>query len=401
MSASKIFILVLLFSSNAFSDMEHYKDVLIGGRAATMGGAYTGVSDDASGSFYNPAGLNFANMSSFSGSANTYTINKTKYQKAIGDRDWDRDSSNLMPNFFGVVQKGKDSAFGFSYAVVNSKIEHQDQIYEYISEVSNPLNVYALNIHSEDNTYHIGPSYSKKFSDEFTFGATLYYHYRVYRRAQSQLLRYSDGTDESTYLNTLKKEKGFMPKLGVMWTPKDKWSMGATLAHTQVIASITDNQQNKKNKGASTFQFGQNADTVKRKMPYELSIGTAYFPSPYVLYSFDVDYYLPTDGSQVDVINFSMGSEYFLNETNAIRGGVYTNRSNSKQPSKNTVAPLEKIHYYGATVGYTMYSKSSAITLGTIYSTGEGDAQIYTGSSAIKKYESTSYRFIIAADYGF
>ena len=43
-------------SGIAFKDIgggEHYKSILIGGRAATMGGAFKGVSDDASGVYYN------------------------------------------------------------------------------------------------------------------------------------------------------------------------------------------------------------------------------------------------------------------------------------------------------------------------------------------------------------
>jgi len=48
---------ILLSSFSLWADGEHYKNSLIGGRAATMGGAYSAISDDASGSYYNPPGL--------------------------------------------------------------------------------------------------------------------------------------------------------------------------------------------------------------------------------------------------------------------------------------------------------------------------------------------------------
>ncbi|HNF26159.1 MAG TPA: transporter, Ompp1/FadL/TodX family protein, partial [Leptospiraceae bacterium] len=53
-------LLGLLHSFPAFSDAYHNINGFFGERAAGLGGAYTAVSDDPSGAFYNPAGLNLA-----------------------------------------------------------------------------------------------------------------------------------------------------------------------------------------------------------------------------------------------------------------------------------------------------------------------------------------------------
>jgi long-chain fatty acid transport protein len=381
--------------------MEHHKNTLIGGRAATMGGAYTAISDDASGAFYNPAGLSYASGNSFSGSANTYSMTKTSYKQTIGDKDWDRDSSQLKPNFFGVVQKHKEHTFALSYAMTDSYVEHQDQIYTGLNNLTTPIDVYALNIHSEDNTYLAGPSYSKKLSDKISFGASLFYHYRVYRRAQSQLLRFSDATDEASYLNNTKKEKGFKPKFGLMYSPHDKLSLGATVSRTQIYTAFNDNQQNQKLKGASTYQFGQVSNTEKRRTPYELETGAAYFASPYLLLSTNLDFYLFDDSHRENVVNLSFGGEYYLTEKQAVRAGLYSNRTNSKEASNATTAPLEHINMYGLTAGYTIFAQSTAITFGTVLSHGKGEAQIYSGSSATRDFTKNTMDFLIAADYGF
>ena len=92
-----VFILVTIFSATA--DENHYKNVLVGDRAATMGGAYVAISDDSSGTYYNPAGIAFSYGNSVSGSGNAYHSSTTTYKKAIGSNDWERDSSAILPNF--------------------------------------------------------------------------------------------------------------------------------------------------------------------------------------------------------------------------------------------------------------------------------------------------------------
>ncbi|MCC6751140.1 MAG: hypothetical protein IT371_26030 [Deltaproteobacteria bacterium] len=53
-----VFLLGAAFSPAAFADSEtHYQDVLVGERAAGMGGAAIALGDEATGAYYNPAGL--------------------------------------------------------------------------------------------------------------------------------------------------------------------------------------------------------------------------------------------------------------------------------------------------------------------------------------------------------
>ena len=66
-----LFLLSALVAlSTAQADEYHYINMLVGDRAAGMAGAYTAVSDDTGGLFYNPAGIVYAPGSSLSGSMN-------------------------------------------------------------------------------------------------------------------------------------------------------------------------------------------------------------------------------------------------------------------------------------------------------------------------------------------
>ena len=165
-----------LFALPTMADEYHYNNILVGDRAAGMAGAYTAISDDPSGLFYNPAGIVYAQGSNVSVSANAFHQTVTVYKDALGSGlDYERYSSALLPNFFGIVQPLGKGRIGFSYAVPDSILEDQNQTF------FNPNATtarYALNFNKNDNTYNFGPSYALELTKEFSIGTTLYAHYR-------------------------------------------------------------------------------------------------------------------------------------------------------------------------------------------------------------------------------
>jgi long-chain fatty acid transport protein len=64
--------LLLLAAAESRADDSHYQDQPLGDRAAAMGGAFIALGDEASGAYYNPAGLADAPHSSVSLSASVY-----------------------------------------------------------------------------------------------------------------------------------------------------------------------------------------------------------------------------------------------------------------------------------------------------------------------------------------
>ena len=72
----------------ATADQFHYNNVPVGTRAVGMGGAFGGVADDASGVYYNPAGLAFALSNDIQGSANAFYSKTTTYEKTLGSDDF-------------------------------------------------------------------------------------------------------------------------------------------------------------------------------------------------------------------------------------------------------------------------------------------------------------------------
>ena len=136
---------------------------------------------------------------------------------------------------------------------------------------------------------------------------------------------------------------------------------------------------------------------VKRKLPTHLAFGVAYFPTPSQLYTVDLDYYQAQEKGRADIMNYSGGTEYYLNPTNAVRFGLFTNYTNLPQTDSSTVAPYEYIDILGASLGYTSYSSSSSLTLGAIYTSGSGKAWLYSGSTETRNMTRDSLTLLFSA----
>jgi long-subunit fatty acid transport protein len=383
----------------AFSNYTHYKDVLIGGRAATMGGAYSAISDDASGVYYNPAGLVYNPHSMFTDSGNIFYHSKTVFEDVDGSYDWRLKSQGVKPNSFSLVNKvNGDFAWSVSSMVPYSYSEHQQELYD------GKLN----DSHREDTTTYIGPSLSYKVSDQLSIGMTLYYFSRTFREQYTQYGRNSGeltvaGISEPLYMNDYQLSvKGVLPIVGIMWSPMDKVSIASTIRQQVTLSSSVKGNRLTHVSGPTDINT-INVVSLNNKQagyPIQMGIGISYFVSPYFLISSDLDYYYQTDSQYEDVINVSIGTEYFITQAHAFRLGFFTNNTSSKQPTASSTAFRQHIDLMGITGGYTFYKGSTSLTAGVIYSFGKGKANVYSGNSQIYDYTRSDIAFIIAAGFG-
>ena len=383
------------------ADDTHYKNMLVGERAATMGGTYVAISDDSTGCYYNPAGIAYAVGESLSGSGNVLHKMKTVYSETIGTEDWVRESETLVPNYFGVLKKYKSYSFCFSYVVPEAFIEHQDLVFD------SPLSTvkkYYQSLHSEDITYLMGPSGAVRIGDSFSMGLTLYYHYRSFMRLQHYFLEDTDGTFYQVFYESKKqREDGVMPKIGMQWSPWSLLTVGMALDQTFLINAPSQgdlsyhNTDNKTDTASLFTTMNRTKSEVKRKLPTHLAFGVAYFPTPSQLYTVDIDYYQAQEKGRANIMNYSGGTEYYLNPTNAVRFGLFTNYTNLPDTDSSTVAPYEYIDILGASLGYTSYSSSSSITFGAIYTYGSGKAWLYSGSTTSRNMKRDSLTLLFSA----
>lgn len=186
-------VCIASYSTVVLADQFHYRNFLIGDRAVGLGGAYAGVSDDASGAFYNPAGLAFALSNDVSGSANAIYTREVIYKETINDRDFKESSGGSSPTFFGGLQKLdnllKGLVFAFGIYVLDSDQKDQDDIIE--NEELGPqrpcpvIGQDGQPILNPDGSEQLGPTPPNFFLDRF--------HRTVNQQATTQMFAVAVG----------------------------------------------------------------------------------------------------------------------------------------------------------------------------------------------------------------
>lgn len=409
-----LILALVLYAGNLLADELHYNNIIIGDRAAGLAGAYTAISDEASGLFYNPAGIVFSENLQLSASANAFHETELTYKSVLNGGDWKRKSSNIVPNFFGMTSKFGDAYLGFSYAVTDFEVEDQDSRFTNIPGI--PL--FIININNNDKVTKFGPSYARQLSEQWDFGITLYFHERNRDLTTNQWIRLSDTSFEWSNLYFETSESGFEPVIGFMWSPDETISLGLSMRKTFITSSKSRTQLTcSSDVNNPAVQLGQCipvsgspldpsivSSDVERDLPLNVRLGFAYFPSPRLLYSADISYFeeVVSDGFNAEeVINFAVGFEYYFNPEWAIRGGYFTNDSNTPEISTSGAGQEDHVDLAGISLSMTKFSRSSSLTFGFASSSGDGEAQVIAGSSEIQElkqsiqtiYLSTSYTF--------
>jgi long-chain fatty acid transport protein len=225
-SKNNVLAILLVFMFSAISvnaDDSHYINSIVGDRAADLGGAYTAVSDDSSGCFYNPAGIVLSPSGKFSASVNAVNTSTKTYKDVLtgisGNKmDWEQKSFSLLPNYFGIVQKFGPGMLGFSYAVPESVQMRQKQTFSNIQGASS-IDTFTVNLDDTDKTYLFGPSYAMKITDSLSMGLTLYYYYRDVEIITNQFIRFTSGDDVIANQYSTRTDHGIKPVLGIMFDP--------------------------------------------------------------------------------------------------------------------------------------------------------------------------------------
>ncbi|MDH5182326.1 MAG: hypothetical protein OEX12_00415 [Gammaproteobacteria bacterium] len=436
-----LFSLALLLVIPAHADQFHYNDILVGDRASGMGGAYTAISDDPTGMFYNPAGIVLAPNRSTSSSSLAYQNKTKRYESVIGVNDWLTTSSSFIPNFFGILQPIGDGYFGLSYVMNESVDLSQAQTFTFPIPVNidpnalPPLEKFSINYDEEDTIYKVGPSYARPLSDNLSIGVTLYLHARnrnvsfnqvaeLYNSAQPADEPYPDlGYYDWTNQQISQSELGFNPIIGLMWSPSEHSSLGLTLQKTIIFSAETITECTKQTPdGIADLICGEvvnpgtdpanpldpdnpptgndYAHFVKTSNgyadpPWQLGMGWASFPNNKQVFSADVNLYF--GGSNFPTWNAAMGYEHYLSSRWNTRLGLFTNNSNQGVPTG--VNGYEKIDELGLSLSLGRFTRTSSVSLGVSYLAGRGTRGGISSVSPITTVTSDSLTLYLTAYY--
>ncbi len=373
---NKICILLFFISIKIFSDTFHNVNGFFGEKAPGLSGAYTAVSDDPAGAYYNPAGLAFTYDNSISLSASNITKIHKGYLNALGPgQGYQRDSQNYIPNFFGVVKEYKTYRVAFSILnTLNETFTRNDQI---VNPVYFPRFASArINNTESYNQVQTGVSIAKSITDKFSVGATLYYTYDTTNITNANLIQFTNLQFQSGVVTDRRDTRGFLPILGIMYMPTTKISLGLSIRRQFVTSgnrlfnlfttsSFSNSNRILLQEGTDEANGGRLGSTpiiyspLNNRIPETTDVraGFAVFPSKRLMASFDTIYtsgfnrkqnqyemrfgggarnYLLLQDSEVQELklysttNFAFGTEYYLTDNFALRLGGFTNNANTR-----------------------------------------------------------------------
>ncbi|MEI7817566.1 MAG: outer membrane protein transport protein [Desulfuromonadales bacterium] len=394
---------LILLATISGADEFHYNNILIGDRASGMGGAYIAVSDDPGGMYFNPAGIAYSTGKNLSASVNAYSVSNRTYKGVVGGQDWTRTSATLLPNFFGIIQPIGKFKVGFSYAVPDSNQEDQDQ--KFLR--SDVAATHIINFNNKNDTNLFGPSVAVQLNNSLSVGTTLYVH----KRSTEAILNNSIVSDSGTgYVwkgqYTESDEWGVKPIVGIMWAPMDKLSVGMTFSKTVILSSKILTQSTISSDTATLPVRTFDTYTNKRKYPYQVSTGVAFFPNSSLLLSGDINYYSAFDYTLVNtvnnreaVINGAIGAEYYFNKNWAIRSGLFTDFSNTPKIINDTTDQYEHIDMFGGSLTASYFTKNTSISCGGSYKYGSGKAKVIGGASGIQDVTADNWTMFISSSY--
>lgn len=410
-------LLSFLGAGHAHADKQHYKDILIGERAAGMGGAYVAVSDDPSGIIYNPAGIMFTMENYFSLSANTYFENTQTYRDVFGGQDYKYVSRNLVPDFFGFTQNYGKAKWGFAIVVPRSDLFDQDDYIQNISTVQGGPSYSKYKHFQQDTIYEAGPAFAFEIKKDVTLGFSLLYVMHMNKVIDNQFVGYNadaGGVSRYTFEERSLDQTiySYYPKLGLQAMVTPKFSFGLTAAQminnsgTQTRKSIssavsgtparpvpvTGDRANDVQEPAA-----QDAD-VKDPGPVELATGIAYFPNKHWLFAADVNY----AGEDVGVVatwNAALGIESYITDGFALRLGAFTNNANTPEVVATSSNQQPHVDMLGGTLSFSFVKPGSSFTFGAMYSTGVGKGQPLANSTMVCDVEQTSAALFITGSY--
>ncbi|GMT49595.1 MAG: hypothetical protein IEMM0008_1134 [bacterium] len=383
-------ILMFCMTQPAFADYWNQRNFLMGERAAMMGGAYTALSEDISGTFYNPAGLAFVEETSISMASSVYQYSnyqRTDVRASVSsDLKGNYERFNLVPSTFGINYVLGD---GMNIAVSIYQLDNC----EFDSLNASSTRILKFNLRSQ--SYLIGPTLAVRIGDDMAFGISVFYHY-----VQSGVSITDDrvtgpGQSRTAQFQLQATSGGITPVIGFKWYMTDRWQLG-------IMYGVQTIHTNGSSSFARTFTSTAGNTPPKNlqsegdfRLPHRMTVGLAYEIKKHFTLALDVLYYFklnyPSDqdfnstsstiqGSYVEKAHFnvSLGGEIYLSKKMALRFGFFTNTSSASDKDAS-----ERVDVYGFTTGIGYISKGLSSGIGVITSYGESDTQFsQVGSGA-------------------
>lgn len=425
-SFGAVAILATLSTTSVLADIYHYNNVLVGDRANGMGGAYTGIADDASGTYYNPAGIAFAQSNDLSGSANAYYNKTLLYKDVLGGQDYTENAGGLFSPFIGILNKLDRFVPGlvgaFSFYTSDTELMNQNDRWPTVLVGASDTQISATNgfhrtVQVRSSTSHAAIAAGYRLSGRLSVGGAIRYT-MIDELAQNFVKSTSITINRETqkivktktsYKNTRTSMSaiGVEPSVGAQMALGQSLSIGLSIRKGTLMSqsmeqaadslSVTKEDATEVTADTTPSASSESASTEDTKIsnplgsiPGEVRMGAAWFASPRLLVSGDLSYYNPaTDGKvsylrRQSVLNYAAGTEYYVTPSIALRAGAFTNNDSRRDLVTGKTGQDAKIDFKGGSLFVAYVQPNTQLSLGAVVQKGTGKSQKLEGTTKLE-----------------
>lgn len=388
----KVIIICALhfFTVNCWANFSNYNSILIGDRAAGMGGAGIGSYDDVSSlSWYNPAGLAKLKGESFSAAVGIYKKFDTRYKD---DGDLTKASMRVNQGFFNALPSSTGSVIrpqqfdllkGYTLALSILVPEYETYKGDIYRE-GNSLSTLSL----QSESLWVGGSLAHMIDETSSWGMTVYYTARNVSKTVNDRTYVSSSqsiifTEERNYTqNAVVASFGYHKEINDQW----QWGVMYRLPSLSVDGkgSIT---QTSISSGTIQSLVTEDSLSTKARIPWKLGFGLNYDDLNKDKFAADINFYGGLSYNDVEsssaaepmehksVTNLSVGWEREWRPWLKSRVGVFSNYSSFANPNINTSrGQTDHVDQAGFSANLAFRTKNIEYTFGGYYTGGRGQS---------------------------
>jgi long-chain fatty acid transport protein len=400
-----LLVFLIAYQCTLHADEFHYNNLLIGGKAIGLGGAYTAISDDLSAMYYNPAGLSF-NHFNHALSINTMAWEKADVIGIFGNGgSFSRNSFTVIPSFIGFSRVVGEYSYGAYFAVTDFGKERTATDAIYIAPGALGAQTQELhefiNIDLDNSAYRMGFTTAYKLDSSSSVGASINLDYREFTTVQGSGVAVTEVVNGTPVFSGFNASVRFtdinvivQPAVGYLkkW---DNLNFGIKLAHDFVVSREFDvtstlflNSPVQLPPNVVTSARINASSDVTQKYPYQIQAGLAYDLGKLLL-SADINYHtkVNTDPFYIDdvkpitrdlnaVTNFAVAMQYKFSSENTLRLGLFSDNSNASIDTSIDFQRIEEIDLTGFSIGYDTKFYETPVSFGAYYKFGNGYVRV-------------------------
>jgi hypothetical protein len=396
-----------LTTNLAIADTFNKRNILPGTKAASMGGAFTAIADDASATWYNPGGLGFTKGNDVAISANGFSQTSRVVEEAVSGQDSRQNSSHVYPSFAGGILGLGPIKLGYSYFTLDKHRINEYQKFQIPQKGSTSAYEYQRQFQSEEELLYAGAAVGVQVSKSWSVGVGGFYYQRTQNAILGESLVYESGPsiDVSTRQST--NNEGYTINPGILYRGTHT-SVGITARFPKRQSDRTSQDVNQVLYSGSTVTRESTRQTLRganELVVNEYSLGIAsvlfqgmtvaadgtYYPKP-AGGSFDEDIELKTSWNVSAGLELS-GSRF------GCRLGLFTNNSLIGKPTSERVNQTSSVDYVGTSGGLFIKGKTFESMLGLVTQVGLGTAQLINDDPSLHRIKESNLTLILASKY--